>query len=266
MAARLNEPREDARHGARISEDSRDVQDRLNEVCGLDWQMRHPWSTGSLVACEIGIKVDGEWIWRGDGAGESEVDESLSGPRKEQQLDMARKAAFSDSFKRAAVRFGIGRYLYDLDAPWVEVEARGRSYVIPDRELTKLRALLGKQANVEPPQRPAAKLPPAYPSREPATPQALADAAQRVVAEAKARQGPAPHVPLKDHPKRAQALEAWKRIKTAIDGARTPGITDEIMSVNDSDLQVIRDVNPPTYDDLWAMAEAKKAELIGATA
>ena len=94
----------------------------------------------------------------------------------------------------------------------------------------------------------------------------LGDAAQRVVDQAKTRQGPAPHVPQKDHPKRQQALDAWKRIRAAIDGARTPGIIDEIMSVNDSDLQVIREVNPPTYDDLWAMAEAKKAELIGATA
>jgi hypothetical protein len=122
--------------------DARDVQDRLNEVCGTKWQTRHPWSSGTLIACEIGIHVDGEWIWRGDGAGEIENETSGTGERKEQAQDMARKAAFSDSFKRAAVRWGVGRYLYDIDSPWVEIEARGRSYFIPDRELARLRSLL----------------------------------------------------------------------------------------------------------------------------
>lgn len=115
--------------------DSRDVQDRLNEVCGLNWQVRHPWSAGSKLACEIGIKIGGEWIWRGDGAGDSDVE--------------AEKGAFSDSFKRAAVRWGIGRYLYDIDSPWVQIEGRGNSYVIAQGEIGKLRDLLfriGKSA------------------------------------------------------------------------------------------------------------------------
>lgn len=108
--------------------DSRDVQDRLNQVCGENWQVRHPWSVNTKLACEIGIKIDGEWVWRGDGAGDSDVE--------------ADKGAFSDSFKRAAVRWGIGRYLYDLDSPWVQLEPRGLSYVIAKSELGKLRDLL----------------------------------------------------------------------------------------------------------------------------
>src|SRR6185437_12231004 len=85
--------------------DARDVQDRLDEVCGAMWQVRTPWSAGERIACEIGIKIGDEWVWRGDGAGATDVE--------------ADKGAFSDAFKRAAVRWGIGRYLYDLESSWV---------------------------------------------------------------------------------------------------------------------------------------------------
>src|SRR4029077_16180461 len=36
----------------------------------------------------------------------------------------ADKGALSDAFKRAAVRWGIGRYLYEVKAPWLELDAR----------------------------------------------------------------------------------------------------------------------------------------------
>lgn len=113
--------------------DARDVQDRLDAVCGPEnWQVRHPWSVGNKLACEIGVRIDGEWIWKGDGAGESDME--------------AEKGAFSDSFKRAGVRFGIGRYLYDIDSPWVEIEPMGKSYKIKENEKPKLRQVLLRAA------------------------------------------------------------------------------------------------------------------------
>jgi hypothetical protein len=109
--------------------DARDVMERLDEVCGPEnWQSRYPHATGKTV-CEIGIKIGDEWIWKADGAGDTDFE--------------AEKGALSDAFKRAAVRWGIGRYLYDLDAPWVDVEPAGRSFKISAHELPKLRALLG---------------------------------------------------------------------------------------------------------------------------
>ena len=92
--------------------DARDVMNRLDEVCGLDWQVRHP----RKGYCEIGIKVEGEWIWRGNGAGETQVEEE--------------KGQFSDSEKRAAVEFGVGRYLYYLPNEWVKIKPAGRSYAL----------------------------------------------------------------------------------------------------------------------------------------
>lgn len=82
--------------------DARDVADRLDEVVGQAfWQNRYTCVNGVTV-CEIGIKVDVEWAWKADGAPETTIE--------------AEKGALSDAFKRAGVKWGIARYLYD-DAP-----------------------------------------------------------------------------------------------------------------------------------------------------
>jgi hypothetical protein len=52
-----------------------------------------------IVSTGIGINVDGNWIWKWDGAGETDIE--------------GEKGSFSDSFKRAAVSWGIARDLYD---------------------------------------------------------------------------------------------------------------------------------------------------------
>jgi hypothetical protein len=92
--------------------DSRAVQDRLDDILGpANWQCRYQFSPdGKKTLCEIGVRCDGEWIWKADGAGDSDVEPE--------------KGALSDAFKRAAVKWGIGRYLYDLPALWVPCESR----------------------------------------------------------------------------------------------------------------------------------------------
>lgn len=107
--------------------DARDVMQRLDEVAGAGWQCNYP-HAGTKTVCSIGIKVGDEWIWKSNGAGDSDVE--------------AEKGALSDAFKRAAVMWGIGRYLYDVDSPWVQIEAMGRSFKIKDSEKPKLRAVL----------------------------------------------------------------------------------------------------------------------------
>lgn len=118
--------------------DARDVQDRFDEVCGPEnWQCRFPLSDGKRVICEIGVRIDGEWIWKADGAGDTDVE--------------GEKGAISDAFKRAAVKWGVGRYLYDLPAPWVALEPMGRSYKIKEGEHAKLQSLLAKDAKAHQP-------------------------------------------------------------------------------------------------------------------
>jgi hypothetical protein len=107
---------------------------RPDTVVGPDfWQCNYTPGVGHSIVCNIGIKfaifanasqVGHEWIWKADGAGPSDME--------------AEKGALSDAFKRAAVRWGIGRYLYDLRAPWVFLEKRGNSAVIPQDTYAKL--------------------------------------------------------------------------------------------------------------------------------
>jgi len=89
--------------------DARDVMRRLDEACGFtNWQCRYPLANSGLLICELGLFIDGEWLWRANGAGDTHVE--------------AEKGKCSDAFKRSAVLWGIGRYLYDLPAPWCELQ------------------------------------------------------------------------------------------------------------------------------------------------
>ena len=46
------------------------VRERLDEVMGANWQCKHE-VFGSKTICHLGLKLDGEWIWRSDGAGDT---------------------------------------------------------------------------------------------------------------------------------------------------------------------------------------------------
>lgn len=108
--------------------DARDVMERLDEVCGVEgWQAAYPHANGKTV-CSIGIKFGDEWVWKANGAGDTDIE--------------AEKGALSDAFKRAAVMWGIGRYLYDVEALWVETEGDGKFARIAKHEYARLRKAL----------------------------------------------------------------------------------------------------------------------------
>jgi hypothetical protein len=67
------------------------------EVGAANWQTRFHEVAGKCC-CELGIRIDGEWIWKSDGAGETSIE--------------GEKGGFSDAFKRAGVHFGYARELY----------------------------------------------------------------------------------------------------------------------------------------------------------
>jgi len=105
--------------------DARDVQNRLDAVCGVaNWSDEYVETEKGRVICTLAIRIDGEWVKKSDGAGDSDVE--------------SEKGAISDALKRAAVKWGIGRYLYDMESPWVELEARGNSWVMKASERKKL--------------------------------------------------------------------------------------------------------------------------------
>lgn len=125
--------------------DARDVMGRLDEVCGLLWQAEYVPMPNGTCCCRIGVKIGDEWVWRSNGA------MSLADSDKIDAKEMAEKGSYSDAFKRAAVLWGVGQYLYDLDSPWVEIEPAGRSYKIKADQYAKLRAVLGGIKTVETP-------------------------------------------------------------------------------------------------------------------
>ena len=81
--------------------DARDVQIMFDSICKPEnWQVLYEEHKGNLFA-KIGIKKDSEWIWKSDCGTESNIEKQ--------------KGESSDAFKRAAVMWGVGRFLYSLD-------------------------------------------------------------------------------------------------------------------------------------------------------
>jgi len=86
---------------------SRAVMDRLDEVFGLDgWQDEYEVLKEGVV-CKLSVRFDSVWVVKVDSAPYTNI-ESLKG-------------GFSDALKRAAVKLGIGRYLYSLPEYIVDI-------------------------------------------------------------------------------------------------------------------------------------------------
>lgn len=114
--------------------DARDVMKRLDDVMTPGgWQ--NTIHTGEIVGRSgkstqqtvvgIGILIpDVGWVWKYDGSDGADTEEV--------------KAGFSDGLKRAAVLWGIGRYMYDIKVQDAEVqvnERNGKEYVDFPRNL-----------------------------------------------------------------------------------------------------------------------------------
>lgn len=88
--------------------DARQVQQRLDEVCGAaNWQNNYDAETG---VSSLAIKIEGEWIWKSDVGTESNVEKE--------------KGKASDAFKRAAVLWGIGRNIYAIGTKVIKASGK----------------------------------------------------------------------------------------------------------------------------------------------
>jgi hypothetical protein len=100
--------------------DARVIQDRLDDVLGVTgWQDEYECLPDGSVICRLHIRLGEEWITKVDVGGQSEQPDE--GDR--------RKAAFSDALKRAAVKFGIGRYLYRLPSQWCDYDPQKKHFL-----------------------------------------------------------------------------------------------------------------------------------------
>jgi hypothetical protein len=95
--------------------DARQVQDLLDEtIAAGKWQALYEEHKGNLF-CKIGIKIGEEWVWRSDCGTESNVEKQ--------------KGEASDAFKRAAVMWGIGRFLYSKKIVKLPTKEKGGKYI-----------------------------------------------------------------------------------------------------------------------------------------
>lgn len=117
--------------------DARAIADRLDAVVGQNrWKDEYkPWhnymtknAQKFAQLCTIYIYDEDlqEWIGKTDGAEDSDIEPI--------------KGGLSDAFKRAAVRWNIGRYMYQLEPVWADIEPRGNSFIIKKSEYAKLDA------------------------------------------------------------------------------------------------------------------------------
>lgn len=118
---------------------ARAVQDCLDDVLGIDgWEDSYEVLPDGSVVCTLRVRIGERWL--------SKVD--VGGPSEQPDEGDRRKAAFSDALKRAAVKFGIGRYLYGLGKVWADFDPAKKQFV-------------------KPPQLPASALPAAKPTPPP---------------------------------------------------------------------------------------------------
>jgi hypothetical protein len=100
--------------------DARAVIDRLDEVLGIDgWTDAYAVLPDGSTVCTLKARIGDAWI--------SKVD--VGGPSEQPDEGDRRKAAFSDALKRAAVKLGIGRYLYRLKSQWSDWDASKRQFI-----------------------------------------------------------------------------------------------------------------------------------------
>lgn len=90
--------------------DARDVQDRLDAVAGGDWESRMHVIDNGHVLCDLTVC----------GVTRSDVGDCDTSSDRVDPL----KAATSDAIKRAAVSFGVARYLYALPLNWIDYDER----------------------------------------------------------------------------------------------------------------------------------------------
>ena len=155
---------------------NRAIMSRLDDVVGPEnWYNEFkPWHGAAgkeAQLCGISIRYGDGFITKWDGAEDSDIEPV--------------KGGLSDSMKRAAVQWGIGRVLYNMDVVFVDVEKRGKTWCIKKDQQERLDyaylKMLGKlnltpvpAGGLRPPAVPEEPLDGPKPAPEPQPPEAKA--------------------------------------------------------------------------------------------
>ena len=91
---------------------NRAIMNRLDEVAGkANWQNLFEPAPDGGILCGLSIKIDDKWITKYDGAENTDYEPI--------------KGGLSSSMKRAAVHWGMGRYLYKLKSTFADIHTSG---------------------------------------------------------------------------------------------------------------------------------------------
>jgi hypothetical protein len=139
--------------------DARVVMDRLDSVAGPDgWQDEYTVLANDSVMCRLSVRMGDQWVTRMD----------VGSPSEQPDEGDRTKASVSDALKRAAVKFGIGRYLYKLPIQWCDYDPEKKRLVRTPTLPTWATPAGVKVNRVEPAERKPEPLPaPAAKEREP---------------------------------------------------------------------------------------------------
>jgi len=110
---------------------ARTVMNRLDRVVGPDnWSDDYIDRANGSVRCILSVRINDEWISKSDVGTETDIEGD--------------KGAYSDAFKRAAVKWGIGRELYDEGTAYEPAPSKGASQHAPTQN--------AKRSTPKPPQ------------------------------------------------------------------------------------------------------------------
>lgn len=106
---------------------ARSAMNRLDEVLGPEAWRDEFTETEKGVKCRIWYRLpdSDEWLWKEDGGAQAGMPEA----------DNDEKSGYSDAFKRAAVKFGIARYLYKDGVPHFDAEQPTNGHSITEQAI-----------------------------------------------------------------------------------------------------------------------------------
>lgn len=91
----------------------------MDKTVGIqNWRDEYTAGPDKGVLCGISIFLNANWITKYDGAENTSVE--------------GVKGGISSAFKRASVKWGIGRYLYDIDRTWVPLDDKKKPKFYPE--------------------------------------------------------------------------------------------------------------------------------------
>lgn len=127
--------------------DARAVQRRLDETCIWKNEFKEGPQGGVLGGISVLIETgEGcrEWVTRWDAADNSDIE--------------ATKGGISGAMRRAAVNWGVGRYLYNVPGQWLEMQEGGKRFKVAPRipnEFIPGAPATGRAKKVQPAQPPS---------------------------------------------------------------------------------------------------------------